>query len=152
MSAILVSEYYGNLRSALADFGTGGVFMWKDESLAGALQTVVQTGFGPRLVTLNEAKTHFDPAPDTPDARGYLVFQAALLLIGGQVPMGFKTRALQVRIDPLERTLTVDYLRRQIRRLEAQGDPHGTGGSACFGIWMDMENALDRTTDPERLV
>ena len=151
MSATLFSEYHVNMRSALADFGTGGVYAWKDESLNGALITVVQTGFGPAGVAVNVAKTGFDPAPATPDARGYLIFQAALLLIGGQVPVGFKTRALQVRVDPLERTLTVDYLRRQIRRLETQGDPHGTGNSACFGVWADLENELSRATEPERL-
>ena len=151
MSAKL-SEYHQNMRSALADFGTGGVFAWKDESINGALVTVVQTGLGPAGVAVNSTNTMLDPAPATPDARGFLIFQAALLLIGGQVPISFKTRALQVRVDPLERTLTVDYLRRQIRRLETQGDPHGSGRPACFGVWSDLENELTRATEPERIV
>ena len=90
VSGTLFSEYHVNMRSALADFGTGGVYVWKDESLNGALITVAQTGFGPAGVAVDVAKTGFDPAPATPDARGYLIFQAALLLIGGQVPVGSK--------------------------------------------------------------
>ena len=146
-----LSEYFGNLRTALADQGTGGVYAWKDEVLSSALKTTVQTGFGPRGLELAEGGHALTTAPATPDARGYLVFQAAYMLMGGQLPVSFKTRALQVRVDPLERAQTLDYLRRQIKRLESEGDPHGDGGTACFGVWQDLENALERTTEPERI-
>ena len=147
----LLTEYYGNLRTALADEGTGGVYAWKDEVIASALMSTVQMGCGPRGVVVTSNLLGFDPGPATPDARGYLIFQAALLLMGGRIMASWKTRAMQVRIDPGERTLTVDYLRRQIQRLEKHGDPHGDGGSACFGVWSDLENALTRKTDPERV-
>jgi hypothetical protein len=148
----LLSEYRPNLRSALTDHGMNGVYKWRDESLDSAIKAIVQMGLGPKGVLLNAGGTHLDPEPATPDARGYLVFQAALMLIGGQQPISIKTRALQTRIDPMERALTVEHLRRQIHRLETQGDPHGDGGSACFGVWADLENALERTTQPEQTV
>lgn len=141
-----LTEYYQNMRSALADQGTGGVYAWKDEVIASSLITTMETGMGPRGVKLSGDKTALDPEPATPDARGFLVFQAALLLMGGRIMASFKTRAMEVRIDPQERTLTLDFLRRQIRRLEQQGDPHNDGGSACFGVWSDLENALTRTS------
>ncbi len=147
-----LSEYFQNMRSALADQGTAGVYAWKDEVIASALVTTVETGMGPRGVLLNAEKTELDPEPGTPDARGYLIFQATLLLMGGRIMASWKTRAMQVRVDPMERNLTVDYLRRQIQRLEKHGDPHGDGGSSCFGVWSDLENALTRTTEPERVV
>lgn len=137
----------------MSDHGNNGVYKWKDESLEGAISAVVQMGMGPKGVLVDpENYLYLDPAPATPDARGYLVFQAALMLIGGQQPISIKTRAFQTRIDPMERMLTVEYLRRQIQRLETQGDPHGEGGSACFGVWQDLENVLERTEEPERLV
>lgn len=149
----LLTAYYGNLRTALADEGTGGVYAWKDEVLGSALLSTVQMGCGPRGVEVSLDELSLDPEPATPDARGYLIFQAALLLMGGRIMASWKTRAMQVRIDPGERILTVDYLRRQILRLERQGDPHGDGGAACFGVWSDLENALTRATDePERVV
>ncbi len=148
----LLTVYYKNMRTALADQGSGGVFAWKDEVISSALVSTVQMGFGPRGVAVAEDGLSLDPAPSTPDARGYLVMQATLMLIGGLMPVSWKTRAMQVRVDPGERALTVDYLRRQVQRLERDGDPHGDGASACFGVWSDMENALDRTTEPERVV
>ena len=147
-----LSEYHRNLRAALADFGTGGVYMWKDESLDGALLTVVQTGLGPAGVVVDSSLTGFSVAPATPDARGYLVFQSALLLVGGQTPVSFKTRAMAVNVNPVERAQTIDYLRRMIWRLENEGDPHGTGVASCFGVWTDLENALARSADPVRVV
>jgi hypothetical protein len=147
-----VSEYFKNLRAALADTGHGGIYRYKDQSLQDALVTTVQLGMGPKGVAVNDDGTHFDPGPATPDARGWLVFQTALIMVGGAVPVGFKTRALQVRVDGMERMTTVDYLRRQIKRLETSGDPHGDGGSSCFGIWQDLENELERVTaEPERV-
>lgn len=147
-----LTEYYENLRTALADQGSGGVYAWKDEVLASALVSTVEMGVGPRGVLLTVDKLDLDPEPATPDARGYLIFQATLLLMGGRIMASFKTRAMQVRIDPGERTLTLDYLRRQIQKLEKHGDPHGDGGASCFGVWSDLENALTRTTEPERVV
>jgi len=147
-----LTAFYVNLRMALADMGRSGVYRYKDESLAGALVSVVQMGLGPKGVEVAVSGTALDPAPETPDARGYLIFQAALLLVGGQQPFSLKTRALQTRIDPMERILTVEHLRRQIQRLETHGDPHGNGGSSCFGVWSDLENALERTTEIERTV
>lgn len=146
-----LADYYSNLRTALADEGSAGVYAWKDEVLSAALVSTVQMGCGPRGVDVNSGLTALDPEPATPDARGYLIFQAALLLMGGRIIAGFKTRAMQVRVDPGERILTVDYLRRQIQKLEKQGDPHGDGGSSCFGVWSDLENALVRKTEPERV-
>lgn len=146
-----LSDFYENLRAALSDQGTAGAYAYRNESLDGALRTIIETGLGPRGVLLNEAKTHLDPEPATPDARGYLVFQSALFIIGGQIPFSFKTRAMSVHMNPAERALTVDHLRRQIKRLETEGDPHNTGRSSrCFGVWADFENAICRLTTPER--
>lgn len=146
------SEYHDNLRLALNDLGTGGVYKFRDESLSGALMSVVEMGMGPRGVAVNSGKTGFDPEPATPDARGYLVFQAALFMVGGMRPVSIKTRAMQTRIDPIERQTTIDYLRRQIQRLEKHGDPHRSGGASCFGVWADLENELKRETTPERVM
>lgn len=148
----LLSEYYTNLRMALNDLGTGNVYKFRNESLDGALISVVEMGVGPKGVAVNSQKTGFDPEPQTPDARGYLVFQAALFMVGGMRPVSIKTRAMQTRIDPLERMTTIDYLRRQIQRLEKNGDPHGTGGARCFGVWSDLENELVRATTPEQVI
>ena len=137
---------------ALSDTGANGIYKYKNESLDGAIVSVVEMGNGPKGVTVAAGKTALEPAPATPDARGYLIFQAALLLVGGMIPVSIKTRALQTRIDGLERMTTIDYLRRQIQRLEKYGDPHGTGGGKCFGVWTDLENALERTTEPEQAV
>lgn len=145
-----LSDFYVNMRTALADLGTGGVYQWKNENLDGALLSVVDLGIGPQKVVVNTDRTGFDPGPDTPDARGYLVFQAALLLLGGMIPMGVRTRAFSATVYPAERTLTLDHLRRLIRRIETEGDPHGNGGKACFGVWEDLENTLSRTSQPSR--
>lgn len=148
----LLAEFRENLRMALSDPGTTGVYAYQDEQLDGALRTIVQLGKGPAGVAIKEGdSTSLDPAPSTPDARGYLVFQAALLIIGGMIPSSFKTRAVSVMISPFERQATIDHLRRQVQQLETTGDPHGTGGSACFGIWQDFENALCRRTNPHRI-
>jgi hypothetical protein len=147
-----LSEYHVNLRMALSDMGANGIYKYKNEALNGALQSVVEMGKGPKGVVLTNDKTAFDPAPATPDARGFLVFNAALLLVGGMIPVSIRTRAMQTRVDSIERMTTIDYLRRQILALETSGDPHGTGGSRCFGVWNDLENALDRTTEPVREV
>lgn len=148
--SIAISDLRANLRAALVDHGNNGVYRFRDESLDSAVKSVVEMGLGPRGVSVSEA--NLDPAPATPDARGYLVFQAALLMVGGQQPASLKTRAFQTRIDPMERQTTIEYLRRQVHRLEMDGDPHGDGGASCFGVWQDLENALERTVEPERTV
>jgi hypothetical protein len=129
-----LTTYHKNLRAALADQGSGGVYQWNAEVLNSALVTTVQTGFGPAGVSVDPGETALDPAPATPDARGWLIFQSALLLVGGRMPVGWKTRAMQVRVDPMERMTTVDYLQRQIKRLEQNGDPHGDHDSGAGGL------------------
>ncbi len=147
------TNYYLNLRTALADPGVAGAYGWADEQLRGGLLTVIQTGIGPLGMTVSEdnEKTVTDAAAESYDARGYLVFQAALLLIGGQVLFSHKQRALSVTYRPEERAMTIDHLRRMVGRLEKQGDPHGTGAGKCFGIWQDYENALCPRTCPEQI-
>lgn len=150
MEPIMVSDLRTNVRTALADFGQCGVFIWPNESIDAAIRTVIETGIGPRSVSI--ASLHgtvmLDPPPATPDARGHIVFHAALLLIGGQLPFSWHTRAMSVRTNPRERDLTISHLRRQINRLETDGDPHGDGGTPVFGVWNDLENALRRTIEP----
>jgi len=151
MAEMLLATFHGNLRTALADQGSGGVYAWKDEVLDGALLSVMQMGLGPAGVVVNDDEDGFDPGPASADARGLLVLQAALLLMGGQLPVGFKTRALSVMIRETERMETIAHLRRLIQRLEQNGDPHGTGtGGACFGVWQDLENELWRRTEVVR--
>lgn len=146
---VLLTDYYMNLRAALADPGVAGTYAWADEQLRGGLLTTIQTGCGPRCMTLtaNNTKTLVDGETENYDARGYLVFQTALILLGGQVPFSFKQRSQSVQFRPEERSLTLDHLRRMIRQLEGNGDPHGSGSASFFGIWADMENALTRTTE-----
>ncbi len=150
MAEALFSEYRTNLRTTLGDFGREGVFRFKNESLDAAIQSVVEMGMGPRGVAVNAGKTGLNPAPDSVDARGYLVLRAAMLMLGGGIPVSIKTRALQTRVDSLERVTSLDALRRLIQKLEREGDPHGSGGSRCFGIWQDFENELGVTREPER--
>lgn len=141
---ILLSDYFVNLRTVLADPGTEGVYAWANEQLSGSLLTVMQTGLGPKTMAISGDKTKIviETAAENYDARGYLVFQAALLILGGQILFSHRTRALTINHHPEERAMTLDHIRRQIKRLESSGDPHGTGGSACFGIWQDYQNAL----------
>lgn len=148
-----ITSYYLNLRTVLADPGVGGVYAWQDEQLAAGLQTVIQTGLGPKGMALNGAGDLIETGTETEnyDARGFLVFQVALLMLGGQLPFSHKTRALSVIRRPEERELTLDHIRRQIKRLESTGDPHGNGGGRCFGIWQDYENALEPTTEPVQI-
>ena len=153
MSEIVLAAFHNNLRTALADQGVGGVFAWKDEVLNGALLSVMQMGLGPAGVVVNDSEDGFDPGPVSTDARGLLVLHAALLLMGGQLPVGFKTRALSVSIREGERKETIAHLRRLIQRVEQDGDPHGTGGGGmCFGVWQDFENAVWRRTEVVRTV
>jgi hypothetical protein len=149
-----VSDFRTNLRTVLTDHGRNGVTKWRNESLDDAIVSVIQLGFGPKGLGIASSAGGpvVSPSPATPDARGFLVFQAALFMLGGQQPVSIKTRAIQSRIDPIERQTTLEYLRRQIRRLETEGDPHGTGGSACFGIWAEMETAFEKLEEPDRIL
>lgn len=153
MATTLFSEYRVNVRTALGDFGRGGIFKYKDESVDGALRSVVEMGLGPKGAAVSADKTGLDPAPATADARGYLVLQTALFMLGGGIPVSVKTRAVQTRVDGLERMTSLDALKRMLKRIETTGDPHGTGGSRCFGVWRDLENELERASaDPEQVV
>lgn len=153
MAEEAISTYYPNLRAVLSDSGSNGIYQWKDEQLDGFLRTVVQTGLGPAGVTVKAGDpTMLDPAPASADARGYMIFQAALLAMGGRIMIGFQTRPMKVTVNAEERKLTVDHLRRLIQRLEKHGDPHGTGKPTCFGVWADLENYVSRMTEPDRLV
>jgi hypothetical protein len=152
MATELFTEYHVNLRTILGDFGREGVYKYKAESLTGALMSVVQMGLGPKGVAVSGDKTGLDPAPSSADARGYLVIQAAISILSGGIPVSIKTRALQTRVDPLERMTSLDGLRRLLKRIETTGDPHGTGGSRCFGVWQDFENEVVRSAnDPEQV-
>lgn len=143
------NEYRNNVRTALGDFGRSGIFKYKDESVDGAVQSVVEMGLGPKGVAVDAGKTGLDPAPSTADARGYLILQTALFMLGGGIPVSVKTRAVATRVDGLERMTSLDALRRLLKRIEMTGDPHGTGGSRCFGVWRDLENELERASaDP----
>lgn len=139
---MLIADLHTNLRAVLGDQGSNGVFQWKDEVLSGALLSVVQLGMGPAGVSAGDDGLSLDPAPTTPDARGFLVVQAALALMGGNTPVSFKSRGLNVMIRPEERMTTIEHYRRLLVKLETQGDPHGTGGTSLFGIWQDFENAV----------
>jgi hypothetical protein len=139
---MLITSLYTNLRAVLGDQGSNGVYQWKDEVLSGALLSVVQLGMGPAGVAVSVDGLSLDPAPASPDARGYLVIQAALSLIGGNTPVSFKSRGLNVMIRPEERITTIEHYRRLLAKLEKDGDPHGTGGVSLFGIWQDFENAV----------
>lgn len=145
------SEFHTNLRMALADMGGNGIYKYKQQALTDALLSIVQMGVGPKGMEVTPDKQGLVAAPASPDARGYLVFKAALLLVGGMLPVGIKTRAVQTRVDSIERMTTIDTLRRWIKDLETRGDPHGTGGSKCFGVWSDLENELTRITVPEQV-
>ena len=149
---IPLTEYFMNLRTLLADPGTAGAYAWADEQLAGGLMTVIQAGLGPKTMVLTQDRLKVEVGVvEKYDARGYLLFQAALVMLGGQVLFSHKSRALSVTYRPEERALTLDYIRRQIKRLETTGDPHGTGGTACFGIWQDFENALCPRVGAEKI-
>lgn len=139
------------MRAALNDPGKVGAYQWKDEQLSAALRTVVQTGIGPKGVLLDETGENLSPEPATPDARGWLVFQACLLLIGGSSPVSFRTRPMSVTVDARERMETIAHFRRTLHDLLYNGDPHGTGNSSFFGLWADFENHICRRTEPERL-
>lgn len=152
MAAVLLTEYLTNMRTVLGDQGSNGVYEWKDEPLLAALRGVVEMGLGPADVAVNEAGTSLDPAPATPDSRGYLIFKAALALVGGNTPVGWKTRGMSVTVVRGERQETINHFRRMIHKLETDGDPHGTGGNAIFGVWLDLENELCRTGAVVRVV
>lgn len=145
MPDVDLTEYLENMRAALGDQGSSGVYEWKDEVLVGALRSVVQMGIGPNGVELNALGDGLAVAPASPDARGYLVFSAALTLVGGTQKISFKTRGMQVMTRHQEREATIAHLRRMLHLLETDGDPHGNGGSAFFAVWTDYENALCRT-------
>ena len=152
---IPLTSYYVNLRTVLADPGTEGVYAYADEQLGRALQTTVQCGCGPRLLALavEDPWTMVQAGEvENYDARGLLVFQAALLMLGGNILFSHKQRALAVNFRPEERAMTLDHLRRQIKRLETGGDPHGTGAAACFAVWQDYENALFPRWAAERVI
>ncbi len=153
MAKMLFGEFHNNLRTVLGDFGRGGIFKFKDESLTGALRSVVEMGLGPDGVTVSSDFLGLEPGPTSADARGYLIIQAAITMLGGGIPVSIKTRAVQTRVDPLERMTSLDALRRMLKKIEKEGDPHGKGGSRCFGVWRDLENELSRSAnDPERVV
>ncbi len=141
---IPLTDYFLNLRTALADPGVAGAYAWADEQLAGGLLTTVQTGLGSKTMSLSEDKTKIVIVANVEnyDARGYLVFQTALIMLGGNVLFSHKSRGLAVTYHPQERAMTLDHIRLQIKRLESAGDPHGTGRVACLGIWQDLQNAL----------
>lgn len=146
-----LSALRSNLRTILQDVGTAGVYAYSDQSCDDLIRTVIQTGIGPAGVGLNDALDALDPEPSTPDARGYLVLKAALLAIGGTTGFNWKTRSMTVTMNPMERKHTLDHLRRTIAKLEADGDPHGTGlSSGVFGVWEDYENYIFRFTERER--
>ena len=149
MASELISAYFDNLRAVLGDVGSNGVYQWKDGQLLSALRTTIQLGLGPKGVAIMAGDdTRLDPAPTTPDARGYLVFQTALTMRAGRENVSFKTRPMQVMHRPEERAMTLDHLRRSIRKIEEEGDPHGTGITALFGVWTDWENYVARLTSP----
>lgn len=151
MAEILLTDLRENMRAVLSDRGTNGVYQWKDEVLDGALRSVVQTGMGPADVAVNDSLDGLNPAPVSPDARGYLVLQAALMLMGGGLPFSYKTRGMSVSIRDRERQTTIEHLRRLLGKIEGDGDPHGTGIGSVFGVWQDFENAVCRT-EPVRRV
>ena len=151
MAIELISAYYENLRAVLGDAGSNGIYQWKDEQLAAALRTTIQTNLGPAGVAVKaDDITRLDPAPATPDARGYLVYQTALSMVGGRQNVSFQTRPMKVLHRPEERKMSIDHFLRMIRKIEEEGDPHGTGSAALFGIWTDWENHVCRLTEPTR--
>ncbi len=146
-----ISTYYENLRAVLGDAGSNGVYQWKDAQLAAAVRTTVQTNLGPAGVAVkSDDPASLDPAPATPDARGYLVYQTALSLVGGRQNVSFQTRPMKVMHRPEERKMSIDHFLRMIRKIEEEGDPHGTGVAALFGVWTDWENHVCRLTEPTR--
>lgn len=149
--AAQITSFFENLRVALGDVGSNGVYQYKDEQLAGAIRTTIETGLGPKGVTISEDRLNLDPAPATFDARGFMIFQAALLLIGGRQNVNFATRAMKVTHNPAERAASIEHYRRKIKELEESGDPHGTGGRKFFGVWTDFENHVFRHTCPTQV-
>lgn len=147
-------DYFPNLRTILQDVPVAGIYAYSDQQCADLLRTVVQTGLGPKGVDISETdEQQLDPAPASPDARGFLVFQAALFALGGTTGVSWKTRAMSVTMAPREREQTINHLRRMINRLETEGNPHGDStGNGFFGVWEDCENAIHRLTARERIV
>lgn len=149
-----ISNYFSNLRTIIQDVPVEGITAYSDEQCADLIRTVIQTGCGPAGVAVSEGDEDvLDPEPSSPDARGYLVFMAALYALGGTTGVSWKTRAMSVTMTPRERVETINHLRRMIRKLETEGDPHGVGqGNGFFGIWEDCENAINRITLPNRII
>ena len=152
MASEPIPAFYENLRAVLGDAGSNGVYQWKDEQCLGAIRTTVQLGLGPKGVAVSVDGLTLNPAPASPDARGYLIYQAALGLIGGRQNVSFKTRAMQVNLRPEEREMTLEHFRLTIRQLEEKGDPHGTGTPSFFGVWVDLEQYIERTGELQRVV
>jgi len=155
MAAYPLSNFYEALRTLLGDDGdlTAG-YDYTDAQLSGALRSVVRMGFLPCLSLLAGVNPDsLADAPPNPDTWGYLVAQAARILIGGAPVESIRTRAMSVLVDPAARRDAVTFLDTMISDLDARGNLCGTAADTShkglFGTEGDVMTYIGFCLPPE---
>ena len=125
-----LSEFYEPLRLILGDRDPAGVYEYTDVMLDGAVRSVFRLGRAPTRYSLTGANI----SPTLPDGNDYaqITYESALLLVGGEETINYRTRAISVtRAGDRKRDLLLE-LRHRLHQIE-EGDGFSTYQN--FLIW-----------------
>lgn len=142
MAAYKLSNFYEQVRALAGDDGdlaTG--YDYTEEQLEAALRTVVRTGFLHCLAVDPLDNSQLIAPPPNQDTWGYLAAKAAHILIGGEMPVSIRTRAMSVMTDPAARRDSLAYLESMLSEIDARGNLCGSatdiGNQGLFGTAAD---------------
>ena len=127
MAAVPLSDFYEAVRALVGDGGDPSVgYDFVDAQLNAALRTAVRVGGQSCMAIDPDNQTQLSPGPPNGDTWGWLAVKAAALLVGGPVPMSFRTRALSVTVEASGRRDTLVHLETLLSDLDARGNLCGT--------------------------
>lgn len=143
MAELALTDFHEAVRLLVGDRGDVAIgYDYEAEQIDAALRTVVRSGWLPCVAVKSGDPTKLDPAPPNPDTWGWLVAKAAHLLIGGDTPISYKTRALSAFQDPAARRDTLTHIEAMLSDIDARGnlcgDADSRGNSGLFATVADV--------------
>lgn len=142
---MLISVFRPTLRLALGDNPAAGTYKYSDAQLDAAIVGAMQAGQGPSCLALANNNTEITPDPN-PDEFGYLLFQTALLMMGGYSPISYKTRAISVSESSTTKRDILTHLRLKIQELRDKGNICSGTGSETAGVF-EARGAVHTTVE-----
>lgn len=143
MAEMVIATMFPAVRVLAGDGGsTAEGYDIENQQIADAIRMIVNAGYLPCVAVSATDTDKLNPGPPNRATWGWLAAKAAQILIGGQNPISYKTRALSVFQDPSARRDSLTFIEAMVTELDGSGNVCGTDDDAeyqgLFGTAADV--------------